>query len=79
MAFKVTGSLCTFANKIDSELEITNRQLTTEERRGARARNAEKKRLLEQRGRTLKRKQENLKEYLAEFFNRFVQLYICYV
>lgn len=72
MAFKLLSSLCTFANKIDNELEITTRQLTTEERRGQRARNAEKKRLLEQRRRTLKRKQENLKEYLGEFFDRQV-------
>ncbi|KAI7852506.1 hypothetical protein BDC45DRAFT_485358 [Circinella umbellata] len=70
LSFRVNKSLCTFADKIDSELQVVNRQLKIEnERKASRGRNAEKKRMLEQRAKTLTRKKDDLHEYMKDFFD----------
>ena len=70
LSFRVNKSLCIFADKIDRELQVVTRQLKTEnERKASRGRNAEKKRMLEQRSKTLTRKKDDLHEYMKDFFD----------
>ncbi|KAI9259399.1 hypothetical protein BDA99DRAFT_560837 [Phascolomyces articulosus] len=69
LTFRVVKSLCTFADKVNKELQVVTQQLKTEnERQTNRARNTQKKRMLEQRSQTLNRKKTNLEEYLNDFF-----------
>ncbi|KAI8144507.1 hypothetical protein BJV82DRAFT_667711 [Fennellomyces sp. T-0311] len=69
LTFRIMKSLCVFADKITREFDVVSRQLKTETERKSRTRNTEKKRILEQRSRALERKQSDLHEFLAEFFD----------
>ncbi|KAI9318440.1 hypothetical protein BX666DRAFT_2025903 [Dichotomocladium elegans] len=68
LTFKIMESLCSFANKINSTLFVTQRQLATEEAKSNRARNQEKKRILRQRAQNAERKKTELDGCISEFF-----------
>lgn len=70
LTFRVLDCLAIFADKVTNELEVVQRQLRNESTRSGRARNAEKKRLMTQRATTLERKQEELNEFIDDFFER---------